>query len=227
MKRLEGEVLEAAAEFGAAESLGGFARHGVGPQQFFGIDANRRAVAIANLLLWIGHLQWHLRIRPYAPREPILRELKQILPGDALIDWEGWPIPAMEAGKEALPPDLHRTAWPDVEFIVGNPPFIGGKDLRNRLGDAYAEALWAAHPQMNESADLVMYWWDRAAELLTRPGTALRRFGFVTTNSITQLFQRRTIERYLTASRPLSLILAIPDHPWTKAGKDSAAVRIA
>ena len=28
---------------------------------------------------------------------------------------------------------------------------------------------------MNESADYVMYWWDRAAELLTRNGTVLRR----------------------------------------------------
>ena len=227
MKRLEGEVLEAAAEFGAAELLGGFAKHSVGPQQFFGLDANRRAIAIADLLLWIGYLQWHLRIRPYAPREPILRELNQILPGDALVGWSGWPIPVMKAGKETLPPDLHRSVWPEAEFIVGNPPFIGGKDLRSRLGDTYAQALWAAHPQINESADLVMYWWDRAADLLTRPGTKLRRFGFVTTNSITQLFQRRTIERYLTAKRPLSLVMAIPDHPWTKAGKDSAAIRIA
>ena len=63
-----------------------------------------------------------------------------------------------------------RPEWPQAEFIVGNPPFIGGKDLRARLGDAYAEALWAAHQHINESADFVMYWWDRAAELLTVKG---------------------------------------------------------
>ena len=80
---------------------------------------------------------------------------------------------------------------------------------------------------MNESADLVMYWWDRAAELLTLPRTKLRRFGFVTTNSVTQLFQRRVVERHLNATKPISLLLAIADHPWTKAGKDTAAVRIA
>jgi hypothetical protein len=49
---------------------------------------------------------------------------------------------------------------------------------------------------MNESADFVMYWWDRAAELLTRKGTVLRRFGLVTTNSISQVFQRRVTERH-------------------------------
>src|SRR3546814_14517577 len=90
----------------------------------------------------------------------------------------------------------------------------------------YAEALWKAHPHMNESADFVMYWWDRAADLLTRKGTRLRRFGLVTTNSITQEFSRRTIRRHPNARTPVSLVMAIPDHPWTKTGRDAAAVRI-
>jgi methylase of polypeptide subunit release factors len=93
--------------------------------------------------------------------------------------------------------DPRQPEWPEAEFIVGNPPFMGGKDLRNRLGDECAEALWAAHPDMNESADFVMYWWDHAAALLTRKGTVLRRFGLVTTNSISQVFQRRVVERHL------------------------------
>ena len=58
--------------------------------------------------------------------------------------------------------------WPPAEFIVGNPPFIGGKIFALRLATSYTEALWAAHPDMNESADFVMYWWDHAAKLLTR-----------------------------------------------------------
>jgi hypothetical protein len=120
-----------------------------------------------------------------------------------------------------------RPQWPEAEFIVGNPPFIGGKDLRARLGDDYAQALWAAHDHMNESADFVMYWWDRAAELLTRRDTPLRRFGFVTTNSISQVFQRRVMERHLKGKTPLRLLMAVPDHPWTKATPDAAAVRIA
>ncbi len=227
MKRLEGEVLEVAAELGATEHLGGFGARGVGPWQFFGIDANRRAVAIADLMLWIGYLQWHLRTRAFAPSEPILEELTQIVPGDALLVWNDWPVPLIEGGREVTPRNPRRPDWPEVEFIVGNPPFIGGKDLRSRLGDGYVGALRAAYPQMNESADLVMYWWDRAAELLVAPATTLRRFGFVTTNSITQLFQRRVVERHLNAKKPVSLLLAIADHPWTKAGKDTAAVRIA
>lgn len=226
MKKLEGEVLDAASELGSVETLGGFARHAVGPQQFLGMETNRRAVAIADLVLWIGHLQWHFRTRGFAPKEPILERLDHIYKRDAVLSWDGWPIPQWRDGHEALP-NPRRPEWPEAEFIVGNPPFIGGKDLRARLGELYAESIWKAHPQMNESADFVMYWWDRAAEILTKPGTKLRRFGFVTTNSITQLFQRRTVERHLAGKRPLSLVMAIPDHPWTKAGKDAAAVRIA
>jgi len=123
-------------------------------------------------------------------------------------------------------PNARRPDWPAAEFIVGNPPFIGGKDLRSRMMPGYAEALWKAHKDMNESADFVMYWWDRAAELLTRKKTPLRRFGLVTTNSISQVFQRRVMERHLNAKAPVSIIFAVPDHPWTKATKDSAAVRI-
>jgi len=227
MKRLEGEVLEAAAELGAAEHLGGFGAAGVGPWQFFGLDANARAAAIADLMLWIGYLQWHLRTRAYAPREPILRKLKQIRACDALISWAQWPIPTIMAGREVGPPDVHRSPWPEVDFIVGNPPFIGGKDLRRRLGEGYVAGLRRSYPHINESADFSMYWWDRAAAEATCPGTRLRRFGFVTTNSITQLFQRRVVERHLTAQQPLSLLFAIADHPWTKAGRASAAVRIA
>jgi hypothetical protein len=35
------------------------------------------------------------------------------------------------------------------------------------------------------------------------------------------------IEKHLNAKKPISLLMAIPDHPWTKATQDAAAVRIA
>lgn len=212
LKRLEGEVLEALADLGGQEALSGLEGHSVDPHQFLGMELNPRAAAIAELVLWIGHLQWHVRTKGGMPSEPILRAFKNIVVKDAVL------VPAE-------PP--RRPEWPSAEFIVGNPPFIGGKDLRARLGDAYAEALWAAHPHMNESADFVMFWWDRAAELLTRKSTALRRFGLVTTNSISQVLQRRVMEHHLRATKPISLVMAIPDHPWTKATRDAAAVRIA
>ncbi|GLK80574.1 class I SAM-dependent DNA methyltransferase [Methylopila turkensis] len=235
MKRLEGDVLEALADLGGQEALSGLEGHTVDPRQLIGLEKNPRAAAIAELVLWIGYLQWHARTRGGPPSEPILRAFRNIQVADAVFaaetslarDEHGRPLAGPDGGERlryALP---RRPDWPEAEFIVGNPPFIGGKDLRERLGSSYAEALWAAHPHMNESADFVMYWWDHAAELLTRAGSPLRRFGLVTTNSISQVFQRRAVERRLAGRPPVSLVMAIPDHPWTKAAPDSAAVRIA
>jgi hypothetical protein len=98
--------------------------------------------------------------------------------------------------------------------------------MRKALGDDYVEALWKASPRVPKSADFVMQWWDRAAHALAADDSPLIRFGLVTTNSITGSFNRRVMEPYLN-NAGLSLVFAIPNHPWTKATNDAAAVRIA
>jgi hypothetical protein len=234
MKRLEGEVLETLAQLGVPENLG-LDGTSIDPHQFHGLEVNPRAAAITELVLWIGYLQQHYRTRTGHPGEPILKGFRNINFGnkakfDAVLTWDGFPLPSVEeryGERTEHLPNPRQPDWPEVDFIVGNPPFMGGKDMRERLGSSYAEALWAAHPDINPSSDLVLYWWDRAAELLGRKNSRLRRFGFVTTNSISQVFQRRVIERRLAGRPPISIIHAVPDHPWTKATKDSAAVRIA
>jgi hypothetical protein len=236
VKRLEGEVLEALADLGGQEALTGLEKHAVDPHQFLGLEVSPRAAAIAELVLWIGYLQWHFRTKGGPPQEPILQAFHNIQVKDAVLEAEvqlardekGKPLTRGETGAPVYRyKNPRRPEWPEAEFIVGNPPFIGGKDIRARLGDERTEALWKAHKYVNESADFVMYWWDRAAENLARKGTPLRRFGLVTTNSISQVFQRRVMERHFKAKKPISLVMAIPDHPWTKATKDAAAVRIA
>ena len=223
MKRLEGEVLDVLADLGGEEALR-LETETVHPKNFLGLELNARAAAIAELVLWLGYIQWQLR-NGRTITDPVLEELRTIETRDAVLRHDGERPNADRSGTELADP--RRPDWPDADYIVGNPPFIGGKDVRGRLGDVYAEALWKAHPKMGRSADFVMYWWDRAAELLTRPGTRLKRFGFVTTNSITQEFSRRVIARRLQGRPPIGLVFAVPDHPWTKASRDAAAVRIA
>ncbi|OYX73838.1 MAG: restriction endonuclease subunit M [Caulobacter sp. 32-67-35] len=227
MKTLEAEVLETLVQLGEAESMG---FETVDPHQFLGIELNPRAAAIAELVLWLGYLQQHYRSRSGHPAEPILKAFHNIENRDAVLTWDGYPLTTVvekDGVRVETYPNARRPEWPEAEFIVGNPPFIGGSTLRSRMPPGYAEALWAAHKGMNDSADFVMYWWDRSAEILARKKSILRRFGFVTTNSITQVFQRKVMERHLNGKPPISLIFAIGDHPWTKAGRESAAVRIA
>ncbi|MBW4331673.1 class I SAM-dependent DNA methyltransferase [Stakelama sp. CBK3Z-3] len=223
MKRLEGDVLEVLADLGGQEALA-LETSTVHPRSFLGLELNPRAAAIAELVLWLGYLQWQMR-NGTSISDPVLEKLSNITAMDAVVAHGEERAKADGSGTEL--PNPKRPDWPQADYIVGNPPFIGGKDIRSRLGEAYATALWKAHPKINKSADFVMYWWDHAAEMLVRKGAKLKRFGFVTTNSITQEFSRRVIAKRLDGRPPISLIMAIPDHPWTKATKDAAAVRIA
>jgi len=205
LKRLEGEVLDLLDQLGHNQGQGRLETEGltVDPHQFLGLELNPRAAAIAELVLWIGYLQWHYRTRGNVrPPEPVLRDFKNIECRDAVL----------ADGKPA--------EWPEADYVVGNPPFIGNKRMRLALGDEYVEALRTAYPDVPDSADLVMYWWHKAAALVATG--KLNQFGLITTNSLTQTFNRRVLEKHLGK---IHLAFAIADHPWVDGG-DGAAVRI-
>ncbi len=272
MKKIEGEVIHLMREIGGEEAvkeiayeratpgkMGAESANTVDPHQFLGLELNPRAVAIAELVLWIGYLQWNVKtLGEAAPREPVLKDFKNIRQADAVLAYAGtdlakdedgnlisrWDgvtmkrhpitgedVPDESARKEVTTYKSPRPAdWPQADFIVGNPPFIGASSMRSELGDGYAEALWAAYPHMPQSTDFVMFWWDKAAEATRQydgKGKGTRRFGLITTNSIHQSFNRRVVQRHLDGDKKsLSLMFAIPDHPWVQES-DGAAVRIA
>ncbi len=253
MKELEGEVLDLLMDLGDTQYVAELTGHTITPENFLGIEINPRAAAIAQLVLWIGYLQWHFRVNgaDRTPPEPILKDIRTIENRDALISyasrelerddygkpvtrWDGETMKEHPVTGRMVPDDTARTevyrydkpraaVWPKADFIVGNPPFIGGKDVRERLGTGYFDALFRT-TDVPESADFVMHWWDKAAEAVRKGGT--RRFGFVTTNSITQVFSRRVIQKHMDAKDRVSILFAIPNHPWVDE-KDGAAVRIA
>ncbi len=239
IKALEGDVLSVLTEMGEAQGFLDLEGHVVSPEQFYGLERNAYAAWIAEIVMWIGYLQWHFRVFGDAkPSEPILKDFRRVECTDALIraarieverggddGRDGLFAHEPECGAERFV-DPRPTPWPPVHFIVGNPPFIGGKDLRAELGDGYVEALATIRGGRFRSADLVTAWWDRAAEILAAKGSILRRFGFITTNSITQTFSRRVIEHHLGGRSPLRIVFAIPDHPWV-VGQGRADVRIA
>lgn len=262
LKRLEGEVLNALDELGyrqAGLALGGDRADALGgetvdPHNLLGIELNPRAAAIAEVVLWIGYLQWHFRTRgDVNPPQPVVRDFRNIECRDAVLAydrvefvtdehgrpvtrWDGVTTKPSPVTGEPIPDETARVpveryvnprkaAWPKADFVVGNPPFIGNKRMRLALGDGYVEALRSAWPEVPETSDFVMYWWHYAAQL-TRQG-ALERFGFITTNSIRQTFNQRVVQPHLSDKKgALFLAFAIPDHPWVD-GSDGAAVRIA
>lgn len=253
MKKLEGEILDFLQQLGFVQTSLEMETVSVSPQQFLGIEVNPRAAKIAEMVLWIGYLQWHFRTHGnVSPPEPILRDFHNIECRDAVLAWDaiepvldelGKPVTRWDGvtmkvhpvtGKD-IPDETARVpmqryvkprkaVWPKADFIVGNPPFIGAAPMRATLGDGYVEALRKTWKEVPDSSDFVMYWWHQAAETV-RLGQA-QRFGFITTNSLRQTFNRRVVQAQLEAKEPLSLIFAIPDHPWVDS-VDGAAVRIA
>ncbi len=252
-KRIEGEVIDLLRQFGERQGMLDLPGETVDPHQFLGLEINPRAAAIAEIVLWIGALQWFFRTeRAKYPAQPIIRNFHNIQCRDALIDYDRvepvldehgqpmtrrdgqatktHPVTGREVPDESVRVPLvtyvnpRRPAWPEADYIVGNPPFIGASMMRQALGDGYTDAVRTTHDDVSESSDFVMYWWNYAARL-AREGK-VQRFGFVTTNSLRQTFNRRVLENHLTAQPPLSLLFAIPDHPWVDAA-DGAAVRIA
>ncbi len=63
LKRLEGEVVNQLEALGHTQDQLGFEGETVALQQLRGIKLNERAAALAELVLWIGYLQWHIRTR--------------------------------------------------------------------------------------------------------------------------------------------------------------------
>ncbi len=290
LKRLEGEVLNAFDELDPDRQQGKLRQGGlalddtranpfgaetVDPHQLLGIELNPRAAAIAEMVLWIGYLQWHFRTLAGKPAEPVLRDFHNIECRDAVLAydrveyvtdergvpvtrWDGKTTKPSPVTGEPVPDEAaqvqveryvnpRRAEWPQANFVVGNPPFIGTKRMRQALGDGYVDALRACWDDVGDGADFVMFWWHHAAWRARRGW--LRRFGFITTNSLWQNFNRRIVELHLqaeTAERAprripgkvamgqvieplapaLSLLFAIPDHPWVDSA-DGAAVRIA
>ncbi len=252
LKRLEGEVLNLLDELGDTRGRLDLAGVSVDPHQLLGIELNPRAAEIAEMVLWIGYLQWHFRTRGNVmPPQPVLKDFKNIECRDAVLAydrvefftddkgvpvtrWDGKTFKKHPVTGEDVPDDAaqipleryvnpRKAEWPAADFVVGNPPFIGNKRMRELLGDGYVEALRDAWQDVPDSADLVMYWWNSAAEILRV--NKLRQFGLIATNSLRQTFNRRVLERHMSSKPALSLRFAIPDHPWVD-NADGAAVRI-
>jgi hypothetical protein len=253
LKRIEGEVLNTLFDL-TREAQASFDLYGmtVDPHQLLGLEVNPRAAAIAELVLWIGYLQWHRKTHGKSqPVEPIIKNFHNIECRDAVLEWdekvplldeEGQPVTRWDGRTMKLSPvtgeeipdetarvpvykflNPRKAEWPQSDFVVGNPPFIGTARMRESLGDGYTETLRKIHDEVSESSDYVMYWWNHAAHL-AREGK-IERFGFIATNSLKQTFNRRVLDNHLGAKVPLSLIEAIPDHPWVDSS-DGAAVRI-
>jgi len=178
----------------------------VGPENLHGIDINAYAAELARVSIWIGHIQWMLDNGFNYERDPILKPLDNVECRDAILtsDDEGRSWPA---------------EWPKAEFIIGNPPFLGDRKMRSRLGDEYVRALRMAYRgRVPGGADLVCYWHEVARERVS--SGKVRRAGLLATNSIRGGRNLKVLQRIKESG---DIFMAWSDEPWIVEG---AAVRV-
>ena len=174
----------------------------IGPANVKGIEINAYAAELARVSVWIGEIQWMRRNGFHESRDPILKPLDTIECRDAVLTAEG-----------------DEPDWPAADVVIGNPPFLGGKLLRDRLGDDYVEAMQRLYgARIHGEADLVCHWFDKAGALVAEG--RLARAGLVATNSIRGGRNRVVLDRIVERG---AIFDAWSDEPWVV---DGAAVRV-
>ncbi|MDC7787575.1 class I SAM-dependent DNA methyltransferase [Rhodoplanes sp. TEM] len=216
----------------------------VGPEIVRGLEINPLAAELARTTIWIGDIQWGIRNGIYARPEPILRTLDTIECRDALITRvapaspQSPSPPGSSRGSTSSGASTHQgvdgrdepshddggaayveAEWPAAEFIVGNPPFLGGKLMRTGLGDDAVDRLFTVYDgRVPREADLVTYWFEKAMKAIVAGRS--KRVGLVATNSIRGGANRRVLDQIAAESR---IFEAWSDEPWVI---DGAAVRV-
>lgn len=164
LRRLENEAIKMRQKDGQIEfDLGEIIKVSIG--QFYGIEINDFAVSVAKTALWIAESQMmheteeivHMSL-DFLP----LKSYANIVEGNALrTDWE-----------DVVPKN-------EVDFIMGNPPFVGNARLSEEQ-NADRDSIFASK---GGELDYVACWYKKAADYIELCNI---KCAFVSTNSICQ-----------------------------------------
>jgi hypothetical protein len=173
-----------------------------GPWQLYGIELNLYAHDLAQMTVWIGWLQW-LKFNGFGyPDQPILRPMSANFQcRDAILDLSD-------------PDNPKEPDWPRVDFIVGNPPFLGDKFMRRELGDDYVDKLRTLYSgRIPGQSDLCCYWFEKArAHIENRH---CKRAGLLATQGIRGGANREVLKRIKKTG---DIFWAISDKDWVLDG---------
>jgi type II restriction/modification system DNA methylase subunit YeeA len=191
--------------FAASNGLSGLLPR-TSPEQLYGIETNVYAHELASVVVWIGYIQWQHDNGFNFGSHPILKPLKNIQRMDAVLAYN-------EKGEPVEP------AWPEADAIIGNPPFLGDKKMREGLGDKYVDDLRSLYEgRVPGGADYVTYWFERARQQIA--GRNTKRAGLLATNSIRMVGNRPILERIKQTG---DIFMAWADRSWVL---DGANVRV-
>ncbi len=132
-------------------------------KQFYGIDLNPYAVELAKVTLMIA---------------------KEMSIQDIFFKEETLPLDNLD--ENIVRADALLTEWPQVDAIIGNPPFQSKNKMQEEFGVEYINKIRAAYPEVPGRADFCVYWFYKAHKQMKEGSYA----GLVGTNTIRQNYSR-------------------------------------
>jgi N-6 DNA Methylase len=194
--------------------------------QFFGIELDEFAVRVAEVAMWLIDHQMNLKVSnefgQYFVRLP-LKKSATIIHGNALrIDWVDAltpnPSPTGE-GSFALTPNQAKGRGEKVDFILGNPPFVG-KQMQNLEQKKDMELVFSGVKNAGV-LDYVTAWYLKAAQFIQNTKI---KCAFVSTNSISQGEQVGILWQELYTKYHVKIHFAHRTFSWSNEAKGNAAV---
>ncbi len=173
--------------------------------QFYGIEYEEFPARIAEVAMWLIDHQMNMLVSnefgQYFVRLP-LKKAAQIRHADALeTDWES------------------VVTKNDLSFIIGNPPFIGSKIMKQSQRDQIVKEFDNADG--SGVLDYVTGWYIKAAKFIQ--GTKIK-VAFVSTNSIVQGEQTSILWEPMIGKYNVKIHFAHRTFKWSNEAKGNAAV---
>jgi len=150
--------------------------------QFYGIDMSPFAVELAKVTLSFGKKIFNDQFLEYVKNNQMS------------LYFEDKSLPFDDLDKNIIVNDALFCDWPKTDFIIGNPPFLGGKYLRVERGDEYAQKIYDSFPDSKGQPDYCVFWFQKAHN------SSAERIGLVGTNSVAQGVSRKASLDFITAN---------------------------
>jgi hypothetical protein len=213
LKRLEATIYEKLEAYSSKAEGGQMRLSYLSAQNFHGLDINPFAVELAKVTMMIARKLAIDELHITEPALPLDNLDKQFRCADALL---------------ATAPDgaTVRAAWPAVDVIIGNPPFLGSRFVAKELGYDYVRKIHALYPEVPKMADFCVYWFRRAHEHLpacTAADPVAGRAGLVSTQNIRNNASR--VGGLDPIAQTGTIIEAVDNQPWS--GEANVHVSIA
>jgi hypothetical protein len=205
LRLLELEVLKMLIDTGGQQIMDIQYHCKINVDQFYGIECEEFPCQIAVVGMWLIDHQMNTLVSEYFgqyfARLP-LEHSATIVNGNALrIDWE------------------HVVPKNQLNYILGNPPFVGARLMNTQQKDDIAEVFGTVKGFNN--LDYVTAWYFKAAKFINLTTIEV---AFVSTNSISQGLQVPILWRPLTEQYAIDIRFAYRTFRWDNEAKGKAAV---